>query len=83
MPRVRFEPTTAVFGRAKTVHASDRAATVTDRENQSTYSKVKRGHTNTHRHHAVLLFNCFGVHIFAMDIIRVYVFVFATQLNAA
>jgi hypothetical protein len=27
-PRVRFEPTTPVFERAKTVHASDHAATV-------------------------------------------------------
>jgi hypothetical protein len=29
MPRVGYEPTTAVFKRAKTVHALDRAATVT------------------------------------------------------
>jgi hypothetical protein len=28
MPRVAFEPTTAAFGRAKTVHALDRATTV-------------------------------------------------------
>jgi hypothetical protein len=28
MPRVEFEPTTPVIGRAKTVHALDRAATV-------------------------------------------------------
>jgi hypothetical protein len=28
MPRVGFEPTTPVFERAKTVYASDRAATV-------------------------------------------------------
>jgi hypothetical protein len=28
MPRVGFEPTTPVFERPKTVHASDRAATV-------------------------------------------------------
>jgi hypothetical protein len=28
MPRLGFEPTIAVFERAKTVHASDRAATV-------------------------------------------------------
>jgi hypothetical protein len=28
MPQVEFEPTIAVFERAKTVHASDRAATV-------------------------------------------------------
>jgi hypothetical protein len=28
IPRVGFEPTTPVFDRAKTVHASDRAATV-------------------------------------------------------
>jgi hypothetical protein len=28
MPRLRFEPTTPVFERAKTVHALDRAATV-------------------------------------------------------
>jgi hypothetical protein len=28
MPRVGFEPTTLVFGRAKTVHALDSAATV-------------------------------------------------------
>jgi hypothetical protein len=28
MPRVRFDPTTPVFERAKTVHALDRAATV-------------------------------------------------------
>jgi hypothetical protein len=28
MPRVEFEPMTAVFERAKTVHALDRAATV-------------------------------------------------------
>jgi hypothetical protein len=30
MPRVEFEPTTPVFERTKTVHALDRAATVTD-----------------------------------------------------
>jgi hypothetical protein len=29
MPRVGFKPMIAVFERAKTVHASDRAATVT------------------------------------------------------
>jgi hypothetical protein len=29
MPQVGFEPTIPVFGRAKTVHALDRAATVT------------------------------------------------------
>jgi hypothetical protein len=29
MPRVGFDPTTAEFERAKTVHASDRAVTVT------------------------------------------------------
>jgi hypothetical protein len=29
MPRVGFEPTIPVFERAKTVHASDRAVTVT------------------------------------------------------
>jgi hypothetical protein len=29
MPRVRLEPTAPVFGRAKTVHVFDRAATVT------------------------------------------------------
>jgi hypothetical protein len=28
MPRVRYEPTTPVFERAKTVHALDRAVTV-------------------------------------------------------
>jgi hypothetical protein len=28
MPRVRFEPTIPAFGRDKTVHALDRAATV-------------------------------------------------------
>jgi hypothetical protein len=28
MPRLIFEPTTPVFDRAKTIHASDRAATV-------------------------------------------------------
>jgi hypothetical protein len=28
MPRVGFEPTIPVFGQAKTVHVSDRAATV-------------------------------------------------------
>jgi hypothetical protein len=28
MPQVRFEPTTPVFEREKTVHALDRAATV-------------------------------------------------------
>jgi hypothetical protein len=28
MPRVRFDPTTPEFERAKTVHAQDRAATV-------------------------------------------------------
>jgi hypothetical protein len=28
MPRVGFEPTTTAFERAKTVHASDRAAAV-------------------------------------------------------
>jgi hypothetical protein len=30
MPQVGFEPTVQVFERAKTVHALDRAATVTD-----------------------------------------------------
>jgi hypothetical protein len=30
MPRVGFEPTNPVFVREKTVHALDRAATVTD-----------------------------------------------------
>jgi hypothetical protein len=30
MPRVRFEPKTPVFERAKTVHTSDRAATPLD-----------------------------------------------------
>jgi hypothetical protein len=33
MPRVGFESTIPVFERAKTVHASDRAATVIGREN--------------------------------------------------
>jgi hypothetical protein len=28
MPRVEFEPTNPVFGRARTIHALDRAATV-------------------------------------------------------
>jgi hypothetical protein len=28
MPRMEFEPTTPVFERAKTIHASDRAAAV-------------------------------------------------------
>jgi hypothetical protein len=36
MPRVEFEPTTPVFERAKTVHASDRAATMISPDN-STY----------------------------------------------
>jgi hypothetical protein len=30
MPRVGFEPTTPVFGRAKTVNAPDREASVID-----------------------------------------------------
>jgi hypothetical protein len=30
MPRMEFEPTVPMFERAKTVHALDRAATVTD-----------------------------------------------------
>jgi hypothetical protein len=33
MPRVGFEPMIPVFERAKTVHASDRAATVIDTMN--------------------------------------------------
>jgi hypothetical protein len=32
MPRVGFEPTTAVFQRAKTVHASDREKSVIGRD---------------------------------------------------
>jgi hypothetical protein len=32
MPRVGFDPTIAVFKRAKTVHALDRAATVMGKE---------------------------------------------------
>jgi hypothetical protein len=32
MPQVRFEHTTQVFNRTKTVHALDRAANVTDKE---------------------------------------------------
>jgi hypothetical protein len=46
MPRVRFESTIPVFERVKTVHALDRAATVTGINysiiNAVTYSVVKQ-----------------------------------------
>jgi hypothetical protein len=48
MPQVRFEPTIPVFERAKTVHALDRAATVTGgmaicmAENPFTTNKQKK-----------------------------------------
>jgi hypothetical protein len=47
MPQVRFEPTAPVFELAKTVHVSDHAAPVIDRQNESAYSKFKKG---AHRH---------------------------------
>jgi hypothetical protein len=35
MPRIRFEPMTPVFERAKTIHALDRAATVIGNNNSN------------------------------------------------
>jgi hypothetical protein len=43
MPRVWFEPTTPVFERAKTVHASDRAAIVVGAANSSTLNIMHLG----------------------------------------
>jgi hypothetical protein len=44
MPRVGFEPTTPVFEWAKTVHASDRAVTVIDKDHTRTTKTFLRGH---------------------------------------
>jgi hypothetical protein len=48
MPRVEFEPTIPVFERTKTVHASDRAATVTGMADLSCRKKCfHQGDINT------------------------------------
>jgi hypothetical protein len=52
MPRVGFEFTTPVFKRAKTVHASDRAATV--------ISPVKYLYLPTYNNHAQSFSNFFA-----------------------
>jgi hypothetical protein len=47
MPQIGFEPTIPVFERAKTVHASDRAATVIGRYQTTSVENRKRDSINT------------------------------------
>jgi hypothetical protein len=58
MPQVGFEPMIPVFGRAKTVHALDRAATVIGSRQKYIYTKYvyHTSHTRaTYSPHIILL----------------------------
>jgi hypothetical protein len=54
MPRVRFEHTTPECSRGRRQFMPQTARPPWPKQHKSTYSKVKRGHTDAHRQHAVL-----------------------------